>query len=59
VANTNAQNITRVTSIVANSNGAVLGCLENSFKFECIKFTLTYLTDGVYSLIVHADKKST
>lgn len=58
VSNTNAQNITRVTSIVANSNASVLGVLENAFKFEFVQFTLTFLTDGVYTLIVHGDKKA-
>lgn len=57
-ANSNVQNITRKTSLVANANGAFLGCLENWFKFEFIQFVLTYATDGVYTLIVHADKKS-
>jgi hypothetical protein len=57
-ANTNVQNLTRITSLVANSNGAKVGVLENLFKFEFLEFTLTFATDGVYTVYVHADRKA-
>lgn len=57
-ANTNAQNLIRITSLAANSNAGFVGVLENTFKFEFLKFTVTVLTDGTYSVYVHADEKA-
>lgn len=57
-ANTNAQNLIRITSLTLNSNATKLAAIETTAKFEFIKFTVTVTTDGSYSVIVHADKKS-
>lgn len=57
-ANTNAQNLIRLTSLTVSSNGSKIGAIEDTAKFEFIKFTLTWTTDGTYSVFVHADKLS-
>lgn len=56
--NTNAQNLTRIASLTLSSNSDKVGVLENTFKFEFLKFTMTFTTDGVYSVFVHADEKA-
>ena len=59
VANTNAQNITRVLSKTLSANGATVGTIENWFKFLFLKFTVTVTTDGTYDVIVSYDLKQT
>ena len=55
VANTNAQNITRVLSKTLSSNASAIGTIENWFKFQFIKFTVTITTDGTYDVYVWYD----
>lgn len=55
VANTNAQNITRVLSKTLSSNTSTVGCIENWFKFELLKFVVTITTDGTYDVFVNFD----
>ena len=55
VANTNAQNITRVLSKTLSANGATVGCIENWFKFEFLKFNIVVTTDGTYDVYVNYD----
>jgi hypothetical protein len=57
-ATTNAQNLIRSTSLTLNSNASKVFAIENTAKFEFIKFTLTWTTDGAYTVIIHSDKKS-
>ena len=57
-ANTNAQNLTRITSLTLNASGNKVGILDASFKFEFLKFSVAITTDGTYSVFVHANKKS-
>jgi len=57
-ANTNAQNLIRLTSLTLSANGSAVGAIENTAKFEFLKFTVTVTTDGSYTIYFHADKKS-
>ena len=56
--NTNAQTLTRIASLTLSSNTSKIGVIENLFKFEFIKFTVTITTDGTYSVFVTGDKKT-
>ena len=57
-ANTNAQNLIRLTSLTLSSSSTKIGAIDPQMKFEYLKFTVTVTTDGAYSVFVHADKKS-
>lgn len=57
VANTNAQNITRLLSKTLSANGSAVGVIENWFKFQFLKFTVTVTTDGIYDVYVWSDLK--
>lgn len=55
VANTNAQNITRLLSKTLSANGSAVGTIENRFKFQFLQFVVTITTDGVYDVFVNYD----
>lgn len=57
-ANTNAQNFIRLLSLTVSVNGSKVGAIDNSSKFEFLKFTQTITTDGTYVIYIHADRKS-
>ena len=57
-ANTNAQNTTRVTSLTLSSNGSKVGSVDETSKFEFLKWTITVTTDGSYSVDIHSNKVS-
>ena len=56
-ANTNAQTITRKTSLTLSSNASAIGTIENFFKFSYLKFSIAITTDGVYDVYVTGDFK--
>lgn len=57
VTNTNAQNLTRIASLTLSSNTDKVAVIENIMKFQFIKLTMTFTTDGTYSVFVSGDLK--
>lgn len=56
VTNTNGQQLTRVASKTLSSNTSVVVALDN-FSWNMIKVTVTFTTDGSYSVILNGNKK--